>query len=68
MFIQEERYERKHIRTPASPAGAVPVPGGGAGGVAVRPGPGGPDDQENGGVAGVAPDAQIFAMQVFGSI
>lgn len=25
-------------------------------------------DQENGGVAGVAPDAQIFSMQVFGSI
>lgn len=25
-------------------------------------------DQENGGVVGVAPDAQIFSMQVFGSI
>ena len=25
-------------------------------------------DQENGGVVGVAPDAQIFAMQVFGCI
>lgn len=25
-------------------------------------------DQENGGVVGVAHDAQIFAMQVFGSI
>lgn len=25
-------------------------------------------DQENGGVAGVAPDAQIFSMQVFGCI
>lgn len=24
-------------------------------------------DEENGGVAGVAPDAQLFAMQVFGS-
>ena len=34
MFIQEKRYERKHIRTPASPAGAVPVPGAGADGVA----------------------------------
>ena len=25
-------------------------------------------DQENGGVVGVAPDAQIFSMQVFGCI
>ena len=26
------------------------------------------EQQENGGVVGVAPDAQIFSMQVFGSI
>lgn len=69
MFIQEKRYARKHIRTPASPAGACPcawpvvltvslcVPALAANG-----------DQENGGVVGVASDAQIFSMQVFGCI
>ena len=68
MFIQEKRYERKHIRIPASPAGAVPVPGAGADVLLCVPALAANGDQENGGVVGVAPDAQIFSMQVFGCI
>ena len=61
MFIQEKRYARKHIRTPASPAGALTVS-------LCVPALAANGDQENGGVVGVAPDAQIFSMQVFGCI
>ena len=66
MFIQEKRYERKHIRTPASPlslclALALTV-------LLCVPALAANGDQENGGVVGVAPDAQIFSMQVFGCI